>query len=216
VIGGGLILVIVGKQNLAAFARLIDFCEKKRQAMNDSTDKKTDGLGESPCGGNCDHTLAFLVLRLWLAVRAILTGIEKFGAIATVQRPVVDPVTGVEDSSGAVIDMKVKFYSLTNYSGIPAPLKDKFAGEPLLPHFATAMFNNLLGPALIATGVMLLLGLGTRVSLFLQGLIYTALTAGLILIKQDDGVAWLGIHVALVAFALILARHNKFALLKKW
>ena len=39
---------------------------------------------------------------------------------------------------------------------------------------------------------------------------------GLILIKQEDGVAWLGIHIALVAFALALARHNKFALLKKW
>jgi thiosulfate dehydrogenase [quinone] large subunit len=42
------------------------------------------------------------------------------------------------------------------------------------------------------------------------------LTVGLILIKQDDGVAWLGIHVALVAFALALARHNRFTLLKKW
>jgi thiosulfate dehydrogenase [quinone] large subunit len=165
---------------------------------------------------NCDYTLAFLVLRLWLAVRAILTGIEKFGAIASVQRPVIDPTTGAEDPSGAVIDMKVKFYSLTNYAGIPAPLKDKFAGEPLLPHFATNIFDHLLGPALIATGVMLLLGLGTRVSLFLQGLIYIALTVGLILIKEDDGVSALGIHIALVAFALLLARHNKFALLKKW
>jgi len=46
-------------------------------------------------------------------------------------------------------------------------------------------------------------------------LIYVALTVGLILIKQDDGVAWLGIHMALIAFALILAKHNRFALFKK-
>jgi thiosulfate dehydrogenase [quinone] large subunit len=58
--------------------------------------------------------------------------------------------------------------------------------------------------------------LGTRISLFVQGLIYIALTFGLILIKQDDGISWLGIHVALVAFALILAKNNKFTLLKKW
>jgi thiosulfate dehydrogenase [quinone] large subunit len=68
----------------------------------------------------------------------------------------------------------------------------------------------------ILSGVMLLIGLGTRLSLFVQGLIYVALTVGLILIHQEDGVAWLGIHIALVAFALTLAKHNKFALLKKW
>ncbi len=69
---------------------------------------------------------------------------------------------------------------------------------------------------LIATGIMLLLGLGTRLSLFLQGLIYIGLTVGLILIKQDDGISWLGIHVALVALALVLAKYNRFAIFKKW
>jgi thiosulfate dehydrogenase [quinone] large subunit len=182
--------------------------------MNDSTDKK-DGYGASP-GCNCDYTLAFLVLRGWLAVRAILTGIEKFAAYKTIQKPLIDPVTGMEDPSGAMIDVKMKFYSMTNYSGVPAALKEKFASEPLLPKFTLSTFDHLLGPALIVTGVMLLLGLGTRISLFVQGLIYIALSVGLILIKQDDGISWLGIHVALIALALTLARHNKIALLKKW
>jgi thiosulfate dehydrogenase (quinone) large subunit len=177
--------------------------------MHDSSETKNSGC-------NCDSTLAFLLLRVWLAVRAILTGIEKFGTYSTIQKPLVDPVTGMEDPSGATIDVKMKFYSLTNYSGIPAPLKDKFANEPLLPHVATSTFDHLLGPLFIATGVMLLLGLGTRISLFVQGLIYIALTVGLILIRQDDGISWLGIHVALVAFALMLAKHNKFALFTKW
>jgi thiosulfate dehydrogenase [quinone] large subunit len=188
--------------------------------MNESSETKKPAAVETPepatNGCCCDQTLAFLVLRGWLAVRAILTGIEKFAAYQTIQKPLIDPVTGMEDPSGAMIDVKIKFYSLTNYSGVPAPLKDKFANEPLLPQFALSTFDHLLGPVLITTGVMLLLGLGTRLSLFVQGLIYTGLTAGLILIKQDDGVAWLGIHVALVAFALMLAKHNKFALLKKW
>jgi thiosulfate dehydrogenase (quinone) large subunit len=178
--------------------------------MND-TDEYKEGTGRG-----WDGTMAFLVLRGWLAVRAILTGIEKFGAYKTIQKPLIDPATGMEDPSGAMLDVKVKVYALTNYAGVPAPLKDKFVNEPLLPHPVLAAFDHLLGPALILTGVMLLLGLGTRASLFLQGLMYIVLTAGLILIRQDDGVAWLGIHVALVAFALILVRHNKFALLKKW
>ena len=175
--------------------------------------KETAGACVPTC--NTDYTLAFLVLRLWLAVRAILTGIEKFSAFKTIQKPFVDPTTGMEDPSGALVEVKQKFYSLTNYSGIPPSLKDKFAAEPMLPHAALTPFSAVLGYALIALGLMLLVGLGTRISLFLQGILYIALTAGLILIKQDDGVAWLGIHVALVALALMLARYNRFTLLKK-
>ena len=118
----------------------------------------------------------------------------------------IDPTTGQADTSGVLVNVSVKYYSLTNYSGIPPSLKDRFANEPLLPKFALSAFDHLLGPALILTGAMLLLGLATRLSLFLQGLIYLALTIGLILIKQEDGVAWLGIHIALVAFALRLAK----------
>jgi thiosulfate dehydrogenase (quinone) large subunit len=182
--------------------------------MNDSTDKKTNGSSESQC--NCDYTLAFLVLRGWLGVRALLTGLEKFGAYQSVAKPVIDPATGQPDASGVMVNVNVKHYAWANYHGIPAGLRDKFNYEPLLPGFALNLFDHLLGPALIATGLMLLFGLGTRVSLFLQGLVYIALTVGLILIRQDDGISWLGIHVALVALALMLAKHNKLALLKKW
>jgi thiosulfate dehydrogenase [quinone] large subunit len=186
--------------------------------MNNSNEnQKTDGGGASgKCCCNCDYTLAFLVLRLWLAVRAILTGFEKFGAYKAIQKPLIDPVTGMEDPSGAMVEVKVKFYAISNYSGIPPSLKDKFAHEPLLPHPLLVTFDHLLGPALLIAGLMLLVGLGTRLSLFAQGLLYVVLTVGLILIRQDDGVAWLGIHVALVALALMLVKHNKFALLQKW
>ncbi|MEI8289314.1 MAG: hypothetical protein WCH99_07560 [Verrucomicrobiota bacterium] len=185
--------------------------------MNNTTEnQKTAGNDNSAgCCCNCDYSLAFLVLRGWLGVRALQTGIEKFGAYKTVQKPLLD-ATGQPDASGAMVDAKVKFYALANYSGIPAGLKTKFANEALLPGFALTAFDKLLGPALIALGLMLLIGIGTRVSLFLQGVIYIALTVGLILIKQDDGISWLGIHIALVAFALMLAKHNKFTLLKKW
>lgn len=179
--------------------------------MSDTNENK------SSSGGCCpEHSLAFLVLRLWLAMRAIMAGVEKFGTYKTIQQPLIDPTTGMEDPSGAMVDVKVKFYAMTNYAGLPPALKDKFANEPLMPKFALNSFEHLLGPIFIVTGVMLLIGLGTRISLFVQGLIYIALSLGLILIKQEDGVAWLGIHIALVAFALLLARHNKFALLKKW
>jgi len=185
--------------------------------MKDSTDKMSGGAVQAGSDGCCcDRTLAFLVLRLWLAVRAIGTGIEKFGAYKIIQKPLIDPVTGMEDPGGAMVDVKVKFYASTNYSGIPPALKDKLVNEPLLPHPLLASFEHILGPALIVAGLMLLLGLGTRISLFVQGIIYVALTVGLILIRQDDGISWLGIHVGLIALALMLVRHNKLVILKKW
>jgi thiosulfate dehydrogenase [quinone] large subunit len=178
--------------------------------MSESNENKK--CGDCDCGPG----MAFLVLRLWLGVRALLAGIEKFGVYQSVAKPVIDPATGQPDASGVMINVNVKHYAFANYSGIPAALKDKFAYEPLLPKFALTAFDHLLGPLFIITGVMLLVGLGTRLSLFVQALLYLALTVGLILIDKPDGIAYLGIHVAMVAFALVLVKYNKFALLKKW
>jgi thiosulfate dehydrogenase [quinone] large subunit len=112
--------------------------------------------------------------------------------------------------------VNVKSYALANYAGIPVAFKDKFAHEPLLPKFALVLFDRLLGPAFILAGIMLILGLGTRVSLLVQAVLFLALTIGLILIDQNDGVAYLGIHIGLVAAAFLLAQHNRFVVLKKW
>jgi thiosulfate dehydrogenase [quinone] large subunit len=188
------------------------------QKQTESSEIKPQGKvpAETACACNGDFTAAFLILRLWLAVRAILAGIEKFGAFRTIQKPFIDPTTGMADPSGAMIEVKQKYYALTNYTSVPQSLRDKFATEPLLPHALTTPFYAVLGWALLALGIMLLVGLGTRISLFLQGIVYIALTIGLILIKQEDGVAWLAIHIALIAFALALAKYNRFTLLRKW
>jgi len=179
--------------------------------MNDMKNDSGDGRA---C--HCDYSLAFWVLRLWLGVRALLAGIEKFGIYKSVAMPVLDPTTGQPDASGVMINVNVKNYALANYSGVPGALKDKFTHEPLLPHFALNVFDHILGPLFILTGIMLLIGLGTRISLFVQALLYLALTVGLILLDKPDGITYLGVHVALVAFALVLVQHNKLALLKKW
>jgi len=163
-----------------------------------------------------DFTFAYLVLRLWLGTRALFIGIEKYSAYKSVAMPLIDPSTGQPDASGVMVNVNVKSYALANYAGIPAAFKDKFAQEPLFPKFALVAFDKMLGPAFILTGIMLLIGLGTRLSLLAQAAIYIALTVGLVLIDQPDGVAYLGIHLGLIAGALALARHNRFTVLKKW
>jgi thiosulfate dehydrogenase [quinone] large subunit len=140
----------------------------------------------------------------------------KYAAYKAVAMPLIDPSTAQPDASGVMINMNVKSYALANYAGIPAALRDKFIHEPLFPKFALTVFDHVLGPAFILTGIMLILGLGTRLSLLVQGLLFIALTVGLVLIDANDGVAYLGIHIGLVAAAFLLARHNKFVVLKKW
>ncbi len=163
-----------------------------------------------------DFTWAFLILRLWLAVRSLFIGIEKYSAYRSVAMPLIDPTTGQPDASGVMVNVNVKSYALANYAGIPAAFRDKFLHEPLFPKFALTVFDRMLGPAFILTGIMLLIGLGTRISLLAQALIYIALTVGLVLIDQPDGVAYLGIHIGLIAGAFLLIEHNKFVVLKKW
>lgn len=160
------------------------------------------------------QVFATLLLRLWLGIRALQTGIEKFAGKKMSEQPVeidgeaYDPdLTEVASSKG---------YSFENYNGIPESMKDTFKGEPLMMNWALNLFDKILGPALILLGIAIILGIASRVSLFALGLIYVGLTWGLILIKQDAGVAWLGIHMVMIAMALNWANHNRFCILKKW
>ena len=157
-----------------------------------------------------------LLCRLWLAVRAIQSGIEKFAGTKASTDPIT--VDGAPNEYGLTAATQVKEYALSHYHGVPAPLYEKFATEPLMMGFGLKIYNIVLGPALILLGLMILLGLGYRTSLFLLGLLYISLTWGLILLGDagNSGVAWLGTHMILIVLCLALARHDRFTLLKKW
>ena len=170
---------------------------------------------ETICSNDLGYTLGILLLRLWLAARAFQTGIEKFaGSGKPVDSTVL--VDGTPNTYGLTESTAAKVYAMSNYNGVPAPLYDKFINEPLIPEFALNIYNVVLGPALIILGLTLFLGIATRFSLFFMGLIYTSLTFGLILIKQDAGIAWLGVHIIMIVMALALAKYNKFAILNRW
>ena len=158
---------------------------------------------DAPC---CDvgATLGFLTLRLWLAVRAIFTGIEKFAGTATSDSLV--SIEGAENTYGLTEASTQKVYGWSHNHGVPDALYGKLADEPLLPDFALKFFDAALGPMLIFLGVTLLLGICTRISLFAMGLIYVGLTVGLILLKQDAG----------IALALFNAKHNRLELFRKF
>ena len=173
--------------------------------MNDSDHANSSDLG---------YLLAALLLRIWLSMRAIQAGLEKFAGVSSGSADVL--IDGAPNAYGLTEGTATKAYSIANYQGVPAALTDKFASEPLIPAWGLDLYNIILGPAFILLGLALLLGLASRFALFGMGLLYTSLTFGLILIKQSDGVAWLGIHILMVVTALLLSKYNRFTLLKKW
>jgi len=152
--------------------------------------------------------LGFLTLRLWLAARAIVSGTEKFAGTAT--SDVAVTIDGAVNTYGLTASEGQKVYGLAHYHGVPEALFSKFQAEPFIPKFALDAYDMVLGPVLIILGIAVLLGIATRISLFAMGLLYTSLTLGLILLGQDAGIAWLGIHVLLIAAALFNTRHNRF------
>jgi thiosulfate dehydrogenase [quinone] large subunit len=156
-------------------------------------------------------TYAFWSLRLWLGLRALIAGVEKFSGKITVQQPLLD-ANGTPDPSGAVVEVDQKVYGFAHYQSIPESLQDKFAHEPLLPGFLTMPFYFLLGYILIALGLAVLLGIRTREALLGMAAIFSMLTIGLMLIGQEQGVAWLGVHLILIVAALVLLPYNRFSI----
>lgn len=180
----------------------------KNETMENETNRnrfELDSMGAS---------LAFLLLRLWLGVRSLLTGVEKFAGTETVQRPLLDEF-GDPDISGAMVNVKEKVYGFDHYHGLPEALYEKFAAEPLMPVWVLNLYSGLLGPVLLLLGVALIIGALPRISLAVSGLVYTSLSVGLILLNESGGVAWLATHMLLIALALVLVRYNRFAVYNK-
>lgn len=183
-----------------------------------STECCKGGASTECCKTDCCAALANIygagLLRIWLAVRAIQTGVEKYTGLQGSDKLV--NIDGKPNDYGLTEGTQVKEYALSHYHGVPDALMKKFQAEPLMNAKMLMLYDKVLGPALIVLGLTILLGIATRTSLFLLGLLYISLTFGLILIKEDSGVAWLGIHMIMIVMALSMSKYNRLCVLKKW
>jgi thiosulfate dehydrogenase [quinone] large subunit len=139
-----------------------------------------------PAADDCGPAAAFLLLRLFLGLRTFFAGVEKF------------------ESGGT--------YSFANYYANMGRMAQGITGASFLPLWATRNFAHSLGYLLLLLGALLLLGVKTRATLVLTGLLYVGLSFGLMAVQENEGIAWLAIHVGLIAGALVLVRHDRFAL----
>jgi thiosulfate dehydrogenase [quinone] large subunit len=136
-----------------------------------------------------EYTAAFLLLRLFLGLRTLLAGIEKFESRGT--------------------------YSFENYSENMNRMAQGITGASFLPLWMTKPFAMSLGYVLTILGVALLIGLKTRTTLVLTGLIYVGLSFGLMAVQEGEGVAWLAAQLLMLVAALVLVRHDRFAILRE-
>ena len=133
-----------------------------------------------------EYAWAFLILRLWLGLRTLLAGLEKF------------------ESGGS--------YAFANYYKNMGRMAQGITGASFMPLWMTKTFAFSLGYLLLTFGTCLLLGIKTRAALLFTGLLYCGLSFGLMAVQEGEGTAWLGMHVALVAGGLVLVQHNRYAL----
>lgn len=133
-----------------------------------------------------EYTAAFLILRLFLGLRTLMAGLEKFEAN--------------------------KSYTTANYAENMNRMATGISNNSVIPMWAAKAFALPLGYILVILGVAILLGLKTRAALFLTGLVYVGLSFGLMAVQEGEGVAWLAVQVLMFSIALVYVRHNRFAL----
>ncbi len=146
----------------------------------------SESPASTPAAVRCEYSAAFLLLRLFLGLRTFFAGVEKF------------------ESKGT--------YSLQNYRDNMIHMAQGITGASFLPLWMTKDFALALGYLLLVFGALLLLGVKTRCTLVATGLLYVGLSFGLMAVQESEGVAWLAIHVGLIAGALVLVRYDRFAL----
>jgi thiosulfate dehydrogenase [quinone] large subunit len=147
----------------------------------------TDTSASNPSNNvRCEHTAAFLLLRLFLGLRTLIAGLEKFEAN--------------------------KSFSIANYQENMVRMATGISSYSLIPLWAAKAFALSLPWMLLGAGIGILLGLKTRAALFFGGLIYVGLGFGLMAVQEGEGVAWIGMQVLMFSFALYLARADRFCL----
>ena len=133
-----------------------------------------------------EYTAAFIILRLLLGLRTLMAGLEKFEAN--------------------------KSYSTANYSENMTRMATGISNNSTIPLWAAKAFALPLGYMLTIFGLAILLGIKSRATLFLTGLLYVGLSFGLMAVQEGEGVAWLSVQVLMFAVALVFVRHNRFTL----
>lgn len=133
---------------------------------------------------------ANLLLRLWIALRMIAAGVDKFRA-------------GAGDTAT---------FNMDNYKTKMGNIAKLTYEKGFLPKNLCDLYAQPIGFILIGVGVWVLLGLFTELGLLAAGLTFLSLAIGLATLPDDTEVVLIGVHILIVAAALATNKANKISL----
>jgi thiosulfate dehydrogenase (quinone) large subunit len=132
---------------------------------------------------------ANLLLRAWIFIRLVGAGLDKFRAG----------------------DAETTTFSLDNYDAKMKLISKTTYEHGFLPKALCDAYAKPLGYILLAAGAWVLLGLFMDLSLLFAGFVVLSLGVGLATLPDDTEVVYIGIHVLIIAAALVTARHKSLS-----
>lgn len=133
---------------------------------------------------------ANLLLRLWIALRLFMAGLDKF-----------------RSGDGASTS-----FTMDNYGKKMEAIAAATNERGFLPLPLCNMYAKPLGFILILAGIWAAVGLFSRLGLLVCGLTMLSLGFGLATMGDDTEVVYVGIHILIIAAALATNHANKLSL----
>ncbi len=151
-----------------------------------------DSSASAPALPKIQWNLVFanLLLRLWVGLRLIGAGLDKFRA---------------GDGTSAT-------FNLENYKTKTGAIAKLTADHGFLPQSLCDAYAQPLGYILIAAGLWAVVGLFLELGLLFAGFVVLSLGVGLATLPDDTEVVLIGIHVLIIAAALATSRHKSLSL----
>ncbi|MFP6874132.1 MAG: hypothetical protein VCA55_11560 [Verrucomicrobiales bacterium] len=133
---------------------------------------------------------ACFLLRMWIGMRLLFAGLTKWKVKNDEGQWEFAPSNGEKVMENITGVMK---------ANTPIP-------ESMLGYYAT-----FLPWALVITGIWVIIGLFTRLSLIAAGAVILSLSFGLMLLPDDVDTVRRGVEILIIALALVTVKHNIFA-----
>lgn len=171
----------------------------------------------SKCCGWTDWTWAAILLRVAAGMLLLLSGTDKFKSATNPATYSLDNYYGSE-ANLAEEKYVPKFVKIVNpvytNSGLDNAANFGAGGVKIANGFAWIFyrFGQLLPWLMMGSGLMILLGLFSRVGHFIGGFVWISLIGGQLLLPDADTVMQLLVIFLIGVGALALVKHNRFVI----
>ena len=130
---------------------------------------------------------ACFFLRMWIGMRLMLAGLTKF-------------LSKNEEGS--------RIFDQEKAGKVMGSITETMKANTAIPENMLNSYALVLPWALLIVGATVMLGLFTRISLFLAGGLVLSLSFGLMLLPDDTAAVERGVEIIVVGLALMTVKHN--------